>query len=94
MIRCIVSEIIALLDNFGHLSVPGHSIAVGMEIFDQKKTSTCQAGSNEVSYVHIRAVVQEIFCLKGKNLCSFDIILDLANFDEPLGKELKELLSV
>lgn len=29
-----------------------------------------------------------------KNKNHFDIILDLANFDEPLGKELKELLSV
>ena len=42
-----------------------------MEFFDQKKPSTCQAGSNKVSFVHICSLVQELFAHKGKNLCSF-----------------------
>ena len=56
---------------FGHVCVPGHSIVVGTEIFDQKKPSTYQAGSNEVSFVHICPVVQKLLRYKGKNLWPF-----------------------
>ena len=44
---------------------------VGTEIFDQKKPSTYQAGSNEVSFVHIWPVVQKLLRYKGKNLWPF-----------------------
>ena len=86
--RLIVSEIIALLDDFGHVCVSGHSIAVGTEIFDRKKPSTCQAGSNEVSFVHICSSVQELFAHKDKNLCSF-IYIEIPNdYFEPKKREV------
>ena len=47
----------SIFTDFGHIFVPGHSVAVGMEFFDQKKPSTRQAGSNKVSFIHICPVV-------------------------------------
>ena len=70
-IRPIVSELFAIVHIFGHVWVPGHSIAVGMEIFDQKKPSTCQAGSKEPSFVYIRSAVRTWCHHKAKNLYSF-----------------------
>ena len=53
MIRRIVSEIIALLDDFGHVSVLCDSIVVGMEICNAGIASTGQADSKMVSFVHV-----------------------------------------
>ena len=66
-----MSELFAIVHVFGHVCVPGHSIVVGTEIFDQKRPSTYQAGSNEVSFVHICPVVQKLLRYKGKNLWPF-----------------------
>ena len=66
-----MSELFAIVHVFGHVCVPGHSIVVGTEIFDRKKPSTCQAGSNEVSFVHICPVVQTVNRDKEKHLYSF-----------------------
>ena len=36
MIRCIVSELFAIRNAAGHVCVPGHSVVVGMEMFNKK----------------------------------------------------------
>ena len=48
----------ALLDDFGHASVPGQPVVADMEFFKHDKPSTCKAGSNDVSYVYVRPPVQ------------------------------------
>ena len=75
-----MSELFAIVHVFGHVSVPGHSIAVGTEIFDQKTPSTCQAGSNKPSFIYICLAVQKLLRYKGKNLWNLSIYKRLEVF--------------
>ena len=77
------SPMLSSLKNF-----PSTIVAWGENETDQfKRQSKFFANKLIDENVSVRSVE-----IKNKN--HFDIILDLANFDEPLGKELKELLRV